>query len=223
MYKLRWWVTLLHTLGGQRSDEDTARDFNVLYFPTDANGCSIVHGNWTLARTKLGPSTSLFDSVVVIPAASPSARHQWTVKPCGWVLVDFYDHILASQIPSWQFLVPITPRNSWKRWFPKGNFTSCHADIRMEKPLQQHATVFFKSRSFCTEHFGKTGKSTERSDIWETKRRVGSLGGLRGQSKIENKCIAVQEHVFLPMLSLWSAKGWRASSTLCSSRGCRWL
>lgn len=34
------------------------------------------------------------------------------------------------------------------------------------------------------------------------KRRVGSLGGLRGQSRIENKCIAVQEHVYLPMLSL---------------------
>lgn len=82
VYKLRWWVTLLHTLGGQRSDEDTARDFNVLYFPTDANGCSIVHGNWTLARTKLGPSTSLFDSVVVIPAASPSARHQLRMSPC---------------------------------------------------------------------------------------------------------------------------------------------
>lgn len=32
--------------------------------------------------------------------------------------------------------------------------------------------------------------------------RVGSLGGLRGQGRIENKCKAVQEHVYLAMLSL---------------------
>ena len=32
--------------------------------------------------------------------------------------------------------------------------------------------------------------------------RVGSLGGLRGQGRIENKYRAVQKHVYLAMLSL---------------------